>query len=1007
HRRKILTVSILVGIGVCAVGRTTWADELILIRSGESSARDQDDRSGTALDDLLADGNSNASRAGELCNSVNDCPPLEQNIIDACGIYTCDGGICVLGSTCNVLEMCDGAASCDQIIFFDANLTYLAGPENEPFNTPFTLSDFESARMGQAPQLSIYFNDGSCNGIIPEDLAAAIVSTSVFVLDIPNSSALYAIDFEVAGPTIENASIDLFIRPNDTLGGGPNQGVYINGMPLSGDTTGGTCGVGSPLMNIYRTDIGSLLHVGTNTLYLNITHTGGDSGLLFTAEIRVDTDGPHLVHVDDDAPPGGDGTSWPTAFNSLQDAIENLEASADPNREIWLAGGVYKPTRLEDPGDPRSMTFRLLSYVDILGGFAGTERSRTERVAGTPPTIISGDINGDDVFTPTHPTWNENAYHIFTGDRFLRRVTIDNVTLTHGKANGPGPGEDKGSAIYQASGGNLTISQCTIDDNYSEFAGTIYLGEGGVLDMTSSSASGNISNLRHGFITALFESSVSLADCEFIGNLAAQGGVVSLQTGSSLVAVDCLFADSIGGGFGGAIEAQTFLDSNVDNSGIHITLTRCDFLRNQVRGDGGAIYYFVSGGGHNGSLTISDCTFDENTNSGSGDGGAIFATNNNVSIIPIAISGSTFTNGFAFGTGGAMHFSNFSSLEVTDCLFANNRSHQNGAAVFVVFQNSSFRNCSFLNNRSVFGNGVLATKIADFIEVTKCSFIGNAGQDFGGAMHVGSFVQSVDIVDSVFIDNTCEDGYGGAILTFSPDTNIVNSLFIGNDAKLEGGAISAWNSFLTLTNSTMYGNSVSSDKSGGLYGRNSFIVINNSIVRGNTDSSGGGLTGQVDGDATTFADINYSNVEGVALSDGNIDEDPLFIDPLGTDGMIGTEDDDFHLSPGSPSIDAGRNSLVPVATVFDLDGLDRFVDHPTADSGLGTPPLVDMGPYESRFADCDYSGTITLGDYAGFGICLTGPTAPIDPGCGCLDLDIGGTVDLRDYAIFQGILPAP
>ncbi|MCH8241523.1 MAG: hypothetical protein IH897_02805 [Planctomycetes bacterium] len=54
--------------------------------------------------------------------------------------------------------------------------------------------------------------------------------------------------------------------------------------------------------------------------------------------------------------------------------------------------------------------------------------------------------------------------------------------------------------------------------------------------------------------------------------------------------------------------------------------------------------------------------------------------------------------------------------------------------------------------------------------------------------------------------------------------------------------------------------------------------------------------------------------------------------------------------------------------MFDLDGLDRFVDHPMADSGSGTPPLVDMGPYETRFADCDHSGTISLGDYAGFGI---------------------------------------
>lgn len=346
HRRKILTVSILVGIGVCPLGRTTWADELIVIRSGESSARaleanapGQDDRfkSGrgdslhpASLDDLLADGNGGASRGDDPCTTPDDCPPLDQIIIDACGINVCEDGMCEPGSACSPLENCDGAGSCYQIVFLDANLTYLAGPENEPFNTPFTPSDFETARIGQAPQLTIYFDDGSCNGNILEDPAAGGVTTAVFALGIPSNSALYAIDFEVAGPTIENASIDLFIRPNDTLGGGPNQGVYINGIPLSGDTTGGSCVFDSPLMNIYRTDIGPLLHAGTNTLYLNVTHTGGDSGLLFTAEIRVDTDGPHQVRVDDDAPPGGDGTSWATAFNSLQDAIDDLEASDRP-----------------------------------------------------------------------------------------------------------------------------------------------------------------------------------------------------------------------------------------------------------------------------------------------------------------------------------------------------------------------------------------------------------------------------------------------------------------------------------------------------------------------------------------------------------------------------------------------------------------------------------------------------------------------------------------------------
>lgn len=1021
YRQKILTASVLIGIGVCPIARTALADELIVIRSGESSARaleanvlGQDDsfnsRPGdsthpSSLDDMFADGNGGASRGGEPCNSVNDCPPLEQHIIDACGIYTCDDGTCVIGSTCNVFEMCDGTASCDQIIFLDANLTYLAGPENEPFHTPFTPSDFDAARIGQAPQLTIYFNDGACNGDIPQDLAAAGVNTSVFVLDIPSSSALYAIDFEVTGPTIENASIDLYIRPNDTLGGGPNQGVYINGMPLSGDTTGGTCGAGSPLMNIYRTDIGSLLHVGTNTLYLNITHTGGDSGLLLSAEIRVDTDGPLLVHVDDDAPPGGDGTSWPTAFNSLQDAIENLEASADPNRKIWLAGGVYKPTRLEDPDDPRSMTFRLHSHVDIIGGFAGTERNRSERVAGTPPTIISGDINGDDVFTPSHPTWNENAYHIFTGDRFLKRANLTSLTLTHGKANGTDLLEDVGSAIFLTSFGDVTLSDCAIDENYSEFEGTIQLAEEGKLTMVASGASGNINQSRNGFISARFFSHVNLRDCNFSTNDANRGAAVSLVDGSTLVAEDCTFSDNTTFGSGGAIFAfATDSDIEVD-TGAHVTLTRCDFLRNETRSDGGAVYFVVGGPGNTGSLMIDDCNFDQNKST-SGDGGAVYAWMTGTSWVSAKIIDSSFTGNEApDGTGGAVDTALLAPFDIVRTRFAANQSKWNGAAVNITHGVPVISDCTFVENTSSLGHGAVTITFSDEIELSRCTFIRNSAREFGGALSFGGFSQTADIVDCVFLDNDCRLGSGGAISTFVPDTQIVNSLFVGNRAGQHGGVIAAWDSFTLMENCTVFGNIAPFGESGGVYGRNSFIVVRNSIMRGNTDAGGGGLAGQVDGDNTTAFDIDFSNVEGVALADGNIDTDAMFNDVSGVDGIIGSEDDDFRLSPASPCIDVGSNALVPAGVTTDLDGFDRFVDHPVA-PGRGAP-IVDMGAYEARFADCDHSGAITLGDYAGFGNCLTGPTSPTDPGCGCLDLNVGGTVDLADYAEFQRILPAP
>jgi len=83
----------------------------------------------------------------------------------------------------------------------------------------------------------------------------------------------------------------------------------------------------------------------------------------------------------------------------------------------------------------------------------------------------------------------------------------------------------------------------------------------------------------------------------------------------------------------------------------------------------------------------------------------------------------------------------------------------------------------------------------------------------------------------------------------------------------------------------------------------------------------------------------------------------------GSDGQWGTADDDYgdlRLQHGSPCIDAGDNAAVPAdisdldgdgdvtePIPFDLAGMARFFDDLlTPDTGLGTPPIVDMGAYE-------------------------------------------------------------
>ena len=105
-----------------------------------------------------------------------------------------------------------------------------------------------------------------------------------------------------------------------------------------------------------------------------------------------------VVYVNDDASGNNDGTSWTDAFTDLQDAV-TLAKSCSNISEIWAAEGTYKPSQGPDgtTDSQADFTFYLDFDVKICGGFPNSGNpGMNDRDRLAHPTILSGDINGDD-----------------------------------------------------------------------------------------------------------------------------------------------------------------------------------------------------------------------------------------------------------------------------------------------------------------------------------------------------------------------------------------------------------------------------------------------------------------------------------------------------------------------------------------------------------------------------------------------------------------------------------
>ena len=215
--------------------------------------------------------------------------------------------------------------------------------------------------------------------------------------------------------------------------------------------------------------------------------------------------------------------TWATAKSDVQEAIDLASSHNAYGMEVWIAKGTYK----------HSSAMTMKNGVAIYGGFAGTETSKDQRVAGNN-TILDG----------------EGKYRVFynnytKSNPLTNSAKLDNVTIQNGYAS---DGNDNSSSTADYGAGMYNyyaspeITNCTFSGNSAYSGGGMYnYGYDGTCspELTNCTFTNNSAKNSGGGMWN-YSSNPVLTNCTFSGNRASSSGGGMWNYSSSPVLTNCI-----------------------------------------------------------------------------------------------------------------------------------------------------------------------------------------------------------------------------------------------------------------------------------------------------------------------------------------------------------------------------------------------------------------------------------------------------------------------------------
>jgi CSLREA domain-containing protein len=292
-------------------------------------------------------------------------------------------------------------------------------------------------------------------------------------------------------------------------------------------------------------------------------------------------------------------------------------------------------------------------------------------------------------------------------------------------------------------------------------------------------------------------------------------------------------------------------------------------IRNGSATNGGGIY-------NDGTVTVTNSTIRDNTATGSGGG---IANDGTVTVTSSTIRDNTATGSAATGSGGGI--ANSGDMTVTSGTISGNiAAIDGGGGILNRFGTLTVINSTINGNTAATdGSGILNR--FGTLTVTNSTIHGNEAQDNGGG--IATSLYTLEVINSTISGNTADNG--GGIHNDGGNVTVTSSTISDNEAQSNGGGI---------------------DNDGGT------TTIANTIVAGNMAT----MDDNIDGSFTE---------QGANLTAG----DPL-LGPLQDNGGPTLT----HLPlDGSPAIDTGDDTMVPVNLTSDQRGFRPRVVGSSVDIG--------------------------------------------------------------------------